>query len=150
MFGSMEYAIGPLKTKLVLVLGHTKCGAIAGATQAAITSATTGQSKRSQEGKSTLEMLLSALGPVAMQAKSELPSGASVEEIAAHAIKVNVFHTMEMLLTFSEPLRKMVREGGVQVHGAIYDIVSGKVEFLGQSRTPRGVCSGAWSTPSDP
>jgi carbonic anhydrase len=133
MVGSMEYAIGPLKTKLVLVLGHTKCGAIAGATQAAITSATTGQSKLSQKGKSTLEMLLSDLGPVAMQAKSELPSGASVEEITAYAIKVNVFHTIEKLLTYSEPLRNMVREGGVQVHGAVYDIVSGKVEFLGQS-----------------
>jgi len=31
--GSVEYAVGHLKTNLVLVFGHTKCGAIAGATQ---------------------------------------------------------------------------------------------------------------------
>merc|ERR1711879_820975 len=36
MVGSVEYSVGHLHTKLVLVLGHTRCGAIAGATQAAL------------------------------------------------------------------------------------------------------------------
>merc|ERR1712107_962733 len=38
MVGSVEYSVGHLHTKLVLVLGHTRCGAIAGATQAALSS----------------------------------------------------------------------------------------------------------------
>jgi carbonic anhydrase len=133
MVGSLEFAVGPLKTNLVLVLGHTKCGAIAGATQCAMANASEGKPSEGGGRKSTLETLLEGLGPVAMQAKGELQAGASVEEIAAHAVKVNVFHTIEKLLTYSEPLRSKVSEGKVEVHGAIYDIVTGKVKFLGQS-----------------
>merc|ERR1712014_323026 len=83
---------------------------------------------------STLDILLKDLGPVAKQAEYELKElkvGASVEEIAAHAVKVNVYHTMEKLLSYSEIIREKVKSGDVQIQGAIYDIVSGHVEFLG-------------------
>lgn len=133
MVGSVEYSVGHLHTKLVLVLGHTKCGAIAGATGAAL-------SEKANPGKvkqqaTTLDKLLVGLGPVALQAASELPAGASVDEVAAHAVKVNVFHTIEKLLTYSKPLREKVSQGELEVQGGIYDIVSGKVVFLG--RCPR-------------
>merc|ERR1712232_1033787 len=79
----------------------------------------------------TLDKLLVGLAPVALQAAEELPAGASVDEVAAHAVKVNVFHTIEKLLKYSKPLREKVNQGEVVVQGAIYDIVTGKVEFLG-------------------
>merc|ERR1711897_7813 len=66
-----------------------------------------------------------------LQAAAELPADASVDEVAAYAVKVNVFHTIEKLLTHSKPLREKVIQGDVVVQGAIYDIVSGKVEILG-------------------
>merc|ERR1712151_253296 len=80
---------------------------------------------------STWDKLLSGLRPVALQAAAELPADATVDEVAAHAVKVNVFHTIEKLLTYSKPLREKVTQGDVVVQGAIYDIVSGKVDFLG-------------------
>jgi len=58
---------------------------------------------------------------------------ASVEEIAAHAVRVNVFRTIEKLFTYSEPLRAKTRSGTLQLHGAVFDIASGQVEFLGPS-----------------
>merc|ERR1711971_321867 len=112
--------------------GHTKCGAIAGATKTMMNNK--GKSENSSR-RSTLDILLKDLGPVAMQAEYELKemrSGASVEEVAEHAVKVNVYNTMEKLLTYSEIVREKVRNGDVQIHGAIYDIESGRVEFLGQ------------------
>eukprot|EP00441_Pelagodinium_beii_P021509 CAMPEP_0197654094 /NCGR_PEP_ID=MMETSP1338-20131121/38646_1 /TAXON_ID=43686 ORGANISM="Pelagodinium beii, Strain RCC1491" /NCGR_SAMPLE_ID=MMETSP1338 /ASSEMBLY_ACC=CAM_ASM_000754 /LENGTH=289 /DNA_ID=CAMNT_0043229479 /DNA_START=72 /DNA_END=941 /DNA_ORIENTATION=- len=126
LVGSVEYSVGHLHTKLILVLGHTKCGAIAGATNLALKSdpAKSGQ-------KSSLEKLLSGLGPVALQAKSELHPEATPEEVASHAVKVNVFHTCEKLLTYSKAIREKVASGEVALQGAIYDIVSGNVEFLG-------------------
>jgi len=129
MVGSMEYSVGHLHTNLVIVLGHTKCGAIVGATGVALSK----KEKPRSDEESTLEKLLGGLGPVALQAAAELPSGSSTEEVAAHAIKVNVFHTIEKLLTYSKPLREKVRQGEVVVQGAIYDIISGKVDFLGLS-----------------
>jgi len=129
MVGSVEYSVGHLHTSLILVLGHTRCGAIAGATATALSK--TSDSQNGSQPSSTLDKLLAGLGPVALQAKSELPAGSTVEEVAAHAVRVNVFHTIEKLLTYSKPIREMVRQGDVVVQGAIYDIVSGKVEFLG-------------------
>mmetsp|Transcript_71317 Transcript_71317/g.225316 ORF Transcript_71317/g.225316 Transcript_71317/m.225316 type:complete len:124 (-) Transcript_71317:138-509(-) len=82
---------------------------------------------------SALEHPLQGLMPAAEQAARELPGGASADEIAAHAVKVNVISTMDRLLEFSEPLRERVRRREVQVHGAIYDISNGQVDFLGQS-----------------
>merc|ERR1712083_205388 len=111
-----------------LILGHTRCGAIAGATAMAL------KDKDNPQGgvqSSTLDKLLGGLRPVALQASSELPATATAEQVAAHAVKVNVFHTIEKLLTYSKPLREKVIQGDVLVQGAIYDIVSGKVEFLG-------------------
>merc|ERR1711963_748903 len=130
LVGSIEYSVGNLHTNLVLILGHTRCGAIAGATAMAL------KDKENPQGgvqSSTLDKLLGGLGPVALQALSELPATATAEGVAAHAVKVNVFHTIEKLLTYSKPLREKVRQGEVVVQGAIYDIISGKVDFLGLS-----------------
>merc|ERR1719210_1470781 len=82
---------------------------------------------------SLLDTMLTGLAPVAEKAGRELPEGAATEEIAAHAVRVNVFHTMDKLLEYSEPLRTKVEEGKIQIHGGIYDLQSGKVEFLGQA-----------------
>jgi len=129
--GSLEYSIGPLGAKLILVLGHTKCGAMAGATQVML-NAKTAAASGAPAKQTTLEKLLAGLAPVAAQAQQELPSGASEAEIAAKAIEVNVFAGMARLLIYSEPVREKVKSGDVQVHGAVYDIVTGEVKFLGQ------------------
>eukprot|EP00930_Biecheleria_cincta_P017366 TRINITY_DN1382_c0_g1_i4.p1 TRINITY_DN1382_c0_g1~~TRINITY_DN1382_c0_g1_i4.p1 ORF type:complete len:305 (+),score=79.04 TRINITY_DN1382_c0_g1_i4:102-1016(+) len=129
MVGSVEYSVGHLHTNLILVLGHTRCGAIAGGSAAALSK--TDKSQSETQPVSTLDKLLAGLAPVALQAQAELPAGSSLEEVAAHAVKVNVFHTIEKLLTYSKLLREKVREGEVVIQGAIYDIVSGKVDFLG-------------------
>jgi len=128
--GSLEYCVGPLKAKLIVVLGHTKCGAMMGATTTMLKAQEAGQG--GAPAKSALEKLLGGLGPVAQQAQLELGPNASAEEIAAHVVKVNVFAGMERLLIYSEPIREKVRSGEVQLHGAVYDISTGKVEFLGQ------------------
>jgi len=129
--GSLEYCVGPLKAKLIVVLGHTKCGAMMGATQTML-SAQKAEKGGTPAKQSALEKLLHGLGPVAEQAQWELGSSASADEIAAHVVKVNVMAGMERLLIYSEPIREKVRSGEVQLHGAVYDITTGKVEFLGQ------------------
>mmetsp|Transcript_34354 Transcript_34354/g.98189 ORF Transcript_34354/g.98189 Transcript_34354/m.98189 type:complete len:310 (-) Transcript_34354:319-1248(-) len=132
--GSLEYCTGHLRTNLVLVLGHTKCGAIAGATKTMLAGRDAPKPKDQEDKRpSALQVLLQSLGPVAEQAQAELPQGATAEEIAAHAVKVNVIHTMDRLMEYSEPLRERLRRREVQVHGAIYDLTSGRVDFIGQS-----------------
>merc|ERR1712183_684972 len=101
--------MGHLHTPLILVLGHAKCGALAGATQLAC-----GKNKEtdSQSSKRTmLQTLLTSLEPPVQEAARMLPKTASLDEIAALAIRCNVFHTMKSILKFSDLIRERLNEG---------------------------------------
>mmetsp|Transcript_27058 Transcript_27058/g.43354 ORF Transcript_27058/g.43354 Transcript_27058/m.43354 type:complete len:299 (-) Transcript_27058:155-1051(-) len=151
MVGSVEYSVAILETKMILVLGHTGCGAIMGATKLFLersaqkyieatcqkdaqetTDQSTEGSESEQKSRSTLLGLLDALVPVAEQACVELEGG-STEEIAAHAVKVNVWRTINFLLSYSLIIREKVASGEVELQGAVYNMSSGAVEFLGKS-----------------
>ncbi|CAE8603945.1 unnamed protein product [Polarella glacialis] len=158
MVGSVEYSVAILETKMILVLGHTGCGAIMGATKIFLERSaqkhieatcqkdakeTTDQSTQASESeqppqpgdcksRSTLLGLLDALVPVAEKACVEL-GGGSTEEIAAHAVKVNVWRTINFLLSYSLIIREKVASGELELQGAIYNMSSGAVEFLGKS-----------------
>ncbi len=125
---SMEFCVCALKTQLLVVLGHTKCGAIKGAVAniPAVDAQPSG----------VLDGYLKALAPSAKQAKGELPKGTSDDEVVAHAVKVNVKNTMSRILELSEPLREKVKAGELTVQGAVYDISTGRVEFLGDEPKP--------------
>jgi len=136
--GSTEYCIGNLRTPLVLVMGHTKCGALAGATQLACGAdpvcndqESDSQSSGTSSQQTMLQSLLTSLEAPVQEAAQMLPQTAGLDEIAALAVRCNVFHTMRSLLKFSDLLREKVSRGTLQIHGAIYDISTGKVEFLG-------------------
>ena len=77
---------------------------------------------------SALEGLLLDLAPVADQALRD-----SMETVAAHAVRVNVFHTINFLLKYSAPIREKVLSGQVEIQGGLYHLDSGNVEFMGRS-----------------
>jgi len=126
MVGFLEYAISHLDTKLILVLGHSKCGAVAGATKTTPAQKAANSVTRLEKVQSALEILLGRLVPVAEKALGELAGGASEEEV------VNVLSTMSGLFKYSSTVRRMVQSGEVQVHGGVYDLETRSVEFLGQ------------------
>ena len=107
MVGSLEFCCGKLGSKLILVLGHTQCGAIAGATNTYLASKDGGASK---SAGSALEGLLVGLSRVAHQAEEELGVGAEAHRLISHAVKVNVFTSIDFLLKYSEPLRPACEE----------------------------------------
>ena len=88
IIGSLEFCTGKLGSKLILVLGHTQCGAIAGATA-------THQAGATNAPGCALEGLLQGLAVVAKDASEQLGAGASQQELVAHAVKVNVFRLAE-------------------------------------------------------
>ncbi|CAJ1409805.1 unnamed protein product [Effrenium voratum] len=126
VLGSLEFCTGPLKTRLIFVLGHTSCGAIKGATSTFLS----GQKTKVPQA---LDALLQGLGSVVSDAQKELGKKATEEQVAAHAVKLNVFHTMNFMLKYSEPIRQKVRSGELEIQGGVYDLQTGRVEFLGAS-----------------
>lgn len=127
LIGSAEYAISALGSKLLVVTGHTQCGAVTGAVDMA----------RSEEDD--MEVLsIGHIGKVlgniidaAKEAVAQLPRETAQEQIKL-ASKYNVHNTMEKLITCSPTVRDGVISGDLQVHGAIYDLFSGQVNWLGQ------------------
>jgi len=125
ILGSAEYAIANLHTKLVVVMGHTKCGAVT----AAVSTARNNQSMTSLPG--SIGKVLATMKREAAQAIAELPEEEIVKQVI-RATDLNVFATMEKLIKHSKIVRGGVRTMDVQVHGAVYDIESGEVRWLGQ------------------
>ena len=115
--GSIEYGACQLHVPLLVVMGHTGCGAV-----------TAVMNQTALEGN--LAELTDNIKPAAAAARSELP-GASSEEVLNAAIKNNVWQSVSDLLAQSSDLRLLVEKGYLQIVGALYHLDDGYVEWLG-------------------
>jgi carbonic anhydrase len=110
ILGSMEFAAKIKGTKLIVVMGHNRCGAVKGA----IDNAELGN----------LTQLVSQIKP-AITGETSDPDGMLTE-----TAKKNVQLTITDILNQSVVLNELVKEGQLKIVGAIYDITTGKVSFL--------------------
>lgn len=118
VLGSMEFACKLAGTKLLVVLGHTACGAVKGACDDA--------------KLGNLTSMLAKIKP-AVEATIE-PTDASIRnssntEFVNDVSTKNVELTIDYILENSPVLKEMQSEGSIKVIGAMYDITSGKVTF---------------------
>ena len=113
---TIEYGVTHLGTPILLVMGHTKCGAVTAVVKGA-------------ELHGHLVALAKLIEPAAKKAKA---ASASAEDAVPVAIQLNVWQQIESLLTSSSLVRAHAAAGKVDVMGAVYDIASGKVVWLGR------------------
>ena len=113
---SAEYGVHYLKTPLVVVLGHSACGAV----QAAV-------EKTPLDGK--LPKLVELITPAVDAAKKAHPGveGAALMEAA---VEENVRHQMSELTTKSDLIKSAIASKKITVIGAIRDIKNGKVRWM--------------------
>ena len=110
ILGSMEYACKVAGSKIVVVMGHSKCGAVTAACQ--------------HVELGNITALLDKIQP-AVKAIDEEMSDAKVEKVAA----VNVKMAIERSRTESSILAEMEKEGQIEIVGAMYDVSTGEVKF---------------------
>jgi len=116
MLGSLEFATKLSGAKLVVILGHTECGAIRGACDAA------------QLG--LLTATLANINPAVEAVQGDYtPRNSSNAGFVQAVAEMNVQLTMKKLLDRSMVLREMVDKGELGLVGAMYDITTGKVMF---------------------
>lgn len=118
---SVEYAVEACGTKLVVILGHARCGAV-GATVGVMLD---GVEPFSESLASVVDGIRPALESW-LPARREEPRGALVEE----AVRANVRASVQAHRQGSKLLDRRVREDGVEIVGAVYDLESGRVDFL--------------------
>jgi carbonic anhydrase len=119
--GSVEFAADLFGTQLVVVLGHSQCGAIV---------ATLEQLRRPSTMKS--HNMLSIVDRVRPSVEELLSPGMSWrdEELVSHAVRANVRASANQLRHGSEILERLIRKGQLLVVGAEYSLETGVVEFF--------------------
>ncbi len=120
ILGSMEFGCKVAGSKLIVVLGHTKCGAIKGACD--------------HVEMGNLTTLLSKIQPAVYDEKTELNDRSSQNmEFVEKVASINVKRTVDAILQRSPILKKMVENGEIGIVGGMHNIETGKVDFYDDS-----------------
>jgi carbonic anhydrase len=116
ILGSMEFACKVAGSKLILILGHSKCGAIKGACD----------DVRMGNLTALLTKLRPAVDDTATSGTRNSGNAAFVEDVALR----NVQLAMEQITQRSPILKEMVENGEIMIAGAMYDVENGQVELV--------------------
>ena len=119
ILGSMEFATKLAGTKVVVILGHTACGAVKGACDHAKLGNLTGM----------LEKIAPAVTAVTEPADATLRTSSNIDFVNRVAVK-NVHMAIDNLRAMSPVLKEMEAAGEIKVVGAMYHIENGQVDFL--------------------
>ncbi|HRP02525.1 MAG TPA: carbonic anhydrase [Candidatus Kapabacteria bacterium] len=113
--GSIEYAVQLLNTPLILIMGHTKCGAV----NAALSN--------NQNTSPNIQAIIDKIEPAISDIKA---SGNDFNKIWAESIKENILYQIEYAKNNSKIINDLVQSGSLQIVGGIYNIETGKVDFI--------------------
>jgi carbonic anhydrase len=117
VLGSLEYACKIAGSKFIVVLGHTKCGAIKGACDAVEMGNLTG--------------LLNKIAPAVFAEKTIKKERHSHNGQFVEAVNnIHVERSVQAIIEQSNTLREMIQKGEVGIIGAIYNVETGIVNFL--------------------
>jgi len=116
ILGSMEFACKVAGSKIIVVLGHTKCGAVKGACD--------------HVEMGNLTALLSKIQPAVYDEKSETENRNSTNDTFVEKVSIiNVKRTVHAIKQRSPILKEMIEKGEIGIVGGTHDITSGEVIF---------------------
>ena len=124
--GSIEYGLAHVNTPVLVVLGHTQCGAVTAVTHAVLG---TGHAL-----ERNIPPLVDNIEPAVRLAMSKHPD-VHGDDIIPYAIEENIWQGIEDLFMTSPSTRDIVNSGKAKVVGAMYDVGTGIVSWLPEHKT---------------
>ena len=122
MIGSFEFGAAVAGAKVIVVLGHTACGAVKHAVD---------KTDAASLGMNDLAYLLAEIDPaVTASLKDGEERKSTNKKLVATSIQKNVEMTIDDIRKKSPTLKKMEEEGKLKIVGAVYDLETGKVTWL--------------------
>jgi carbonic anhydrase len=116
ILGSMEFACKVAGSKVIVVLGHSKCGAVKGACD--------------HVEMGNLTALLSKIQPAVYDEKSETENrNSSNAEFVEKVASINVKRTVNAIMERSPILKEMIQNGEIGIIGGMHNITDGEVTF---------------------
>ena len=119
--GSIEFAADRFGTRLVVVLGHTMCGAV----QAAIEALRTPAGSASPNVRTIVDRILPSVAPLVAS-----DDGRDPERLMHDAVRANVRTSVAQLQHGSELIESLVQSDGLLIVGAEYSLETGAVDFF--------------------
>lgn len=119
--GSVEFAAEMFHTRLVVVLGHSGCGAVV----ATLNEMEQPSENRSENLKSIVDRIAPAIAPLV-----ESDEGMDRETLLDRAVRANIRASASHLSHGSAILENLIAKDGLVVVGAAYDLSSGEVDFF--------------------
>lgn len=119
--GSIEFAAAKFGTRLVVVLGHSRCGAVEASIEA--------MRDPQQETSRSLKTIVSFIQPALESVLAEHGDG-HFDTLIAKAVRANVLASVDRVRHQSEILVPLIEASGLQVVGAEYSLKTGKVDFF--------------------
>lgn len=116
ILGSMEFGCKVAGSKIIVVLGHSKCGAVKGACD--------------HVEMGNLTTLLKKIEPAVNDENTETQRNSSNENFVAKVTELNVKRAVQEVLDRSPILNEMVKKGEIGIIGANHNIETGEVTFL--------------------
>ena len=119
--GSIEFAASQFGTQLVVVLGHSNCGAVV----ATLKELSLEQTHRSPNLRAIVDRVRPAIEPILAA-----HAGNDDDALVGAAVRANILASVERLTHGSLILEQLIDAGSLVIVGAEYSIETGKVEFL--------------------
>ena len=123
--GSIEYGLAHVNTPVLIVLGHTQCGAVT-----AVTETVQGHGHVLERN---IPPLVDNIVPAVKRAIANHPEAYGAD-IIPYGIEENVWQGIEDLFMKSPASREIVKSGKAKVVGAIYDVGTGQVHWLPEEK----------------
>ncbi|MFK7846774.1 MAG: carbonic anhydrase [Rhodothermales bacterium] len=119
--GSIEYAVDVLDTQLIVVLGHTGCGAV---------QATLDEMKQPSDNLTPgIQSIVSEISR-ALSASGDSRAGIEAYQDIDDAVRVNAAHSAMQITRQSELIEQRLKKGTLQIVHAMYSLKSGEVTFF--------------------
>lgn len=119
--GSVEFAAEQFGTRLVVILGHSGCGAVKATVDELI--------KPSGEASPNLASIVDRIRP-SVSSLLETDLRGDRDALVAAAVRANVRASVDHLRHGSQALENLIRDDGLEIVGAEYSLMTGKVDFF--------------------
>lgn len=129
VLGSIEYGCAVAGAKLVLVMGHTRCGAVTEAVKLVKSPKTAAELTGCQHIDFIVTDIQEAIATSSSGADAP-PPGAELTAYVDSVARRNVSRVVQQIREQSAALAGLVREGRIEIVGAMYDVGTGQIEFI--------------------
>jgi carbonic anhydrase len=139
VLGSIEFACVVAGAKLIVVMGHTRCGAVTAAVDRC-SSFENAPPKNTCENLDHIIREIQKVVDVSQCQQNRSFDQAQKETFLNGISRRNITRSVETILHQSSSIERLVREGQVAIVGAIYDVVTGDIDFLSRNSEKMAQC----------